>query len=55
MPKKLHLQGVIDIYIVCSWCKVYIGLKSPLDDKRETHGICLECEKEQERNLKESK
>jgi len=47
--------GGIKTLIVCGWCKVYIGLKSPLEDKRETHGICSECEKEQERKLKEIK
>jgi len=31
--------------IVCSWCREegraeYVGEKAPLDDARETHGIC---------------
>lgn len=31
--------------IVCSWCRVeghtgVVGEKAPLDDRRETHGIC---------------
>ena len=32
--------------IVCSWCRKegkaeFVGEKAPLDDARETHGICL--------------
>jgi len=32
--------------IVCSWCRregkaEFVGEKAPLDDARETHGICL--------------
>lgn len=32
--------------IVCSWCRhegkaEFVGEKPPLDDARETHGICL--------------
>jgi len=29
--------------IICSWCKKKLGEKEPLEDKRETHGICSEC------------
>jgi hypothetical protein len=28
---------------VCCICKVHIGDKEPLDDKRVTHGICEIC------------
>ncbi len=32
--------------IICSWCRVegrtgVVGEKAPLDDRRETHGICV--------------
>jgi hypothetical protein len=32
--------------IVCSWCRKegkaeFVGEKAPLDDARETHGICV--------------
>jgi hypothetical protein len=32
--------------IVCSWCRKegkaeFVGEKAPLDDARETHGICI--------------
>jgi hypothetical protein len=32
--------------IVCSWCRQegkseFVGEKAPLDDARETHGICV--------------
>ena len=32
--------------IVCSWCRhegkpEFVGEKAPLDDARETHGICV--------------
>jgi hypothetical protein len=32
--------------IICSWCRGegrsgIVGEKSPLDDRRETHGICI--------------
>jgi len=32
--------------IVCSWCRKegnneFLGEKTPLDDQRETHGICI--------------
>jgi hypothetical protein len=32
--------------IVCSWCRKegkaeFVGEKAPLDDPRETHGICV--------------
>jgi hypothetical protein len=32
--------------IICSWCRHegqtgVVGEKAPLDDRRETHGICL--------------
>ena len=28
---------------ICAWCGKKIGEKEPLEDKRETHGICKEC------------
>ena len=33
--------------IVCSWCRKegkaeFVGEKAPLDDARETHGICMQ-------------
>lgn len=33
--------------IICSWCRGegqpgLVGEKSPLEDRRETHGICLD-------------
>jgi hypothetical protein len=27
----------------CSWCGMYIGFKSPLNDPSISHGICLRC------------
>lgn len=27
----------------CSWCQTVYGEKEPLDDNRETHGVCDEC------------
>ena len=32
--------------VVCSWCRKegkaeFVGEKAPLDDARETHGICM--------------
>ena len=32
--------------IICSWCRqegkaAFVGEKAPLDDARETHGICV--------------
>jgi hypothetical protein len=27
----------------CSWCGLYMGLKSPIDDPSISHGICLKC------------
>ena len=29
--------------IRCSWCKKQTGVKEPLEDTRETHGICDAC------------
>jgi len=36
--------------VICSWCRGegrdgWVGEKAPLDDRRETHSICLEHEK----------
>ena len=33
--------------VICSWCREegrtgFVGEKVPFDDRRETHGICLE-------------
>ncbi len=33
------------MHIICSWCRKegqsgLVGEKAPLDDRRETHGIC---------------
>ena len=35
------------MHIICSWCRRegqigLVGEKEPLEDRRETHGICLE-------------
>ena len=30
----------------CSWCGLYMGLKSPIDDPSVSHGICLLCSRE---------
>lgn len=37
--------------VVCSWCRKegnneFLGEKIPLDDQRETHGICLNHHRE---------
>ncbi len=29
---------------VCAWCRLFLGLKRPLDRWEMTHGICRECE-----------
>jgi hypothetical protein len=39
-----------DMRIICSWCRGegrigLVGEKAPLEDRRETHSICLEHEK----------
>lgn len=31
------------MFIVCAWCKVHVGEKSPLEDRRTTHGMCSAC------------
>ncbi|MDI3466328.1 MAG: hypothetical protein OJF50_005149 [Nitrospira sp.] len=36
--------------VICSWCRGegrvgFVGEKAPLDDRRETHSICIEHEK----------
>ncbi len=36
-----------DMKIICSWCRGegqvgFVGEKAPLEDRRETHGICLD-------------
>ncbi|WHZ28193.1 MAG: hypothetical protein OJF51_002991 [Nitrospira sp.] len=36
--------------VICSWCRGegrvgLVGEKAPLDDRRETHSICIEHEK----------
>ncbi len=41
----LTLKG-LRMIIVCSWCRKegkneFVGEKGPLDDQRETHGICV--------------
>ncbi|KKN86855.1 hypothetical protein LCGC14_0264140 [marine sediment metagenome] len=28
---------------VCAWCNKDMGVKEPLDNKGETHGICPPC------------
>lgn len=28
---------------ICSYCKIFFGIKEPLKDDRETYGICPEC------------
>ena len=28
---------------ICCICKILYGIKEPLDDDSETHGICPEC------------
>ena len=29
--------------IICAWCKKVIGIKEPLENEAETHGVCEEC------------
>jgi len=29
--------------LVCYICKILYGIKEPLNDNRETHGLCPEC------------
>jgi hypothetical protein len=41
---ETHMQ------VICSWCRGegrvgFVGVKAPLDDRRETHSICIEHEK----------
>jgi hypothetical protein len=41
--------------VICSWCRKegkaeFVGEKAPLDDARETHGICvLHCDQIRQR------
>jgi len=39
-----------DMQVICSWCRGegrvgLVGEKAPLEDRRETHSICIEHEK----------
>jgi hypothetical protein len=36
-------RGVNDMKRKCGWCGKDMGEKEPLDDPRETHGMCAEC------------
>jgi len=38
---------------ICGWCRQVIDEKPPLDDQRETTGICPECEKALRETLEE--
>jgi hypothetical protein len=43
--ENLSTEGC-QVKIICSWCRQegkteFLGEKVPLDDTRETHGICL--------------
>jgi len=29
--------------ILCAWCNKRLGEKPPLEDQRETHGMCPDC------------
>ena len=45
--------------IVCSWCRKegiaeFVGEKAPLDDARETHGICVNHRREVQVRWQES-
>jgi hypothetical protein len=45
--------------IVCSWCRneglaEIVGEKAPLDDARETHGICVNHRREVQAHWQES-
>jgi hypothetical protein len=51
-PAKLVFRGLLatikrsTMKIICSWCRQegkpeLVGEKAPLDDARETHGICV--------------
>lgn len=30
--------------IICAWCKKVLGVKPPLENTDETHGVCKDCE-----------
>ncbi len=36
---------------ICMDCGILFGIKEPLDDDRETHGLCEECFKIRMKNL----
>jgi hypothetical protein len=38
--------------VVCAWCKREMGIKPPLEDKRVTHGMCVNCYKKEMALLK---
>lgn len=38
---------------VCYACGIVFGLKEPLDDDRETHGLCPECLKLELKQIQE--
>ena len=47
------------MYIVCSWCRRdgqigIVGEKDPLEDRRETHGICLDHLQVEQRQWREN-
>ena len=37
---------------ICAWCNADMGDREPLNDQRETHGICLSCFKKQRKEIK---
>ncbi len=37
--------------ITCAWCEKSMGKKPPLNDPRETHGMCPSCLKKQKIEL----
>jgi hypothetical protein len=35
---------ICDMVRVCAWCRVFLGLKRPLDRWVVTHGMCPKCQ-----------
>lgn len=33
----------INMQVVCAWCEIFVGVKSPIRDKSVSHGICKGC------------
>ena len=34
---------VMMMIMICAWCKMYLGVKEPVEKYETTHGICKDC------------